>query len=283
MLRYAALSAISTPPPMAAPLTNANVGMGNVRSCSNVVCPSCPMASACSRLVTFGTPVRSAPTAKMNGLPVRPTPTISPASARTRSVSSTVDRPARVAGPKVLGLVWSKPLSSVISTNVPAPCGRAMSRASALVMTSSGELGHQPDARAGQGVPRGDRTAVLVHPGVVVGDAEVVQESEHLDGEGLVELKEADVLDGETGLLEGLLGRGHGADAHHLGLDAHERIGGQAHPHGQPELGGSIGRGHDARGRAVGQTRAVAGGDVAMGTEGCLQPGDVTQGGPGPR
>ena len=40
-----------------------------------------------------------------------------------------------------------------------------------------------------------DRAAVRVDARVVVGDAEVLEEGEHLDGEGLVELEEADVVD----------------------------------------------------------------------------------------
>ena len=82
----------------------------------------------------------------------------------------------------------------------------------------------------------GDRAAVLVDPGVVVGDAEVVEERQHLHGEGLVELEQADVVDGQAGLGERLLGRGHRADAHHLGLDAGEARADQPHPHRQAEL-----------------------------------------------
>ena len=41
----------------------------------------------------------------------------------------------------------------------------------------------------------GDGAAVLVDAGVVVGDAEVLEEGQHLHGEGLVELEQPDVLD----------------------------------------------------------------------------------------
>ena len=44
----------------------------------------------------------------------------------------------------------------------------------------------------------GDRAAVAVDAGVVVGNAEVVQEAQDLDGERLVDLEEADVLDAEA-------------------------------------------------------------------------------------
>ncbi|OPZ51813.1 MAG: hypothetical protein BWY91_02576 [bacterium ADurb.BinA028] len=105
---------------MAAPLMNAKVGTGRSMRVAYAACPARAIASACSRWVTLGTPERSAPTAKMNGLPVRPTAWISPASARARKPSKQACNPAMLAGPKVLGLVWSKPLSRVTSAIVPA-------------------------------------------------------------------------------------------------------------------------------------------------------------------
>ena len=45
----------------------------------------------------------------------------------------------------------------------------------------------------------GDRAAPRVDPRVVVGDAEVVEERQHLHGEGLVDLEQADVVDGQAG------------------------------------------------------------------------------------
>ena len=83
------------------------------------------MASASSREPTSAAPVRSAPTAKMNGLPVTPTAAIrcSPASgvARAATASSASRSESRPAGPNVFGRVWSRPLSSVMSAIVPAP------------------------------------------------------------------------------------------------------------------------------------------------------------------
>lgn len=76
------------------------------------------MARACSRSVIFGTPLRSAPTAKMNGLPVIATATMSVRAAAASIASPRLSSPA---GPKVLGLVWSWPLSRVIRTALPAP------------------------------------------------------------------------------------------------------------------------------------------------------------------
>src|SRR5215475_9596263 len=51
------------------------------------------------------------------------------------------------------------------------------------------ELGHQPYARGGERVADRDGAAPRVDPWVVVGDAEVVEEREHLHGERLVQLE----------------------------------------------------------------------------------------------
>ena len=132
--RYWQCSATSTPPPMAAPLTNANVGTEDEPSMPSTSWPSRPMARAWPRSVRRGTPVRSAPTAKMNGLPVtqiaaRP----GMACASTMAALSSSSPP----GPKVFGLVWSKPLSSVMIAAVPAPSGRSTVRSFEWVTTSS--------------------------------------------------------------------------------------------------------------------------------------------------
>ncbi len=123
---------------MAAPLTNAKVGTGRSMIAAYAAWPARATCSACARSRSIGTPVRSAPTAKMNGLPVMATAWISPASARVRSVSTVACSPAMVAGPKVLGLVWSNPLSRVSRAIVPAPPGRATSWTGVCVTTSSG-------------------------------------------------------------------------------------------------------------------------------------------------
>ena len=80
IVRYVQCSATSTPPPIAAPFTNANEGTASSPSRRNT---SCPSRAISQRLVAgseiSGTPLRSAPTAKMNGLPVTPTATRSSA------------------------------------------------------------------------------------------------------------------------------------------------------------------------------------------------------------
>ncbi len=85
--------------------------------------------------------MRSAPTAMMNGLPVTPKPTISPFAARSAAASTAFSSSARPCGPKLFGFVWSKPLSRVTSTKVPALLppvdGSVMSWLRACVTTSA--------------------------------------------------------------------------------------------------------------------------------------------------
>ena len=109
IVRYEQCSASSRPPPRAAPFTNANDGTPSSPNRRNTACPSRAMASASSRAATSGAPLRSAPTAKMNGLPVTPTATIrcSPASgvARAATASSASRNASSPAGPNVFGRV----------------------------------------------------------------------------------------------------------------------------------------------------------------------------------
>ena len=133
-VRYVQCSAISRPPPMAAPLMNANDGTCSSPNRRNTWWPREAIALASSRVAILAAPFRSAPTAKMNGLPTRPTATMSVRAATASRVAFSSIRPW---APKVLGLVWSKPLSSVIRAIVPAPYGSSTSRTRALVTTSS--------------------------------------------------------------------------------------------------------------------------------------------------
>ena len=73
-------------------------------------------------------PDRSAPTAKMNGLPVTATATMSPAAAAASTWSSAAASDVSPPSPKVLGRVWSRPLSSVMSAALPAVPGRSTMR-----------------------------------------------------------------------------------------------------------------------------------------------------------
>src|SRR5487761_819677 len=280
------------------------------------------MPSARSRAPAGSTPApvtaaaaasRSAPAPRMNGLPVTPAAAISPAAARVSTASSAAFSDSSPCGPKGVGLVWSCPLSSVISASTPTPpwseiLPRSTSRVIALVTTSPGkssaegrmpltfgmlisldplpqhgaahahadahggepvadlgvlrelrgELDHQPDPGGGEGVADGDRAAPRVHPGVVVGDLEVVEEREHLDRERLVNLDEADIVHREPLPGEELLGGGHRADAHDLGLDAGELEVNQPHLGPQAKLACDLLGGDEAAGGAVVDAGGVA-------------------------
>ena len=136
------------------------------------------------------------------------------------------------------------------------------------------QLVHQAYAGRGQRVPHRDRAAVGVHPRVVVGDAVVLEEGEHLHGERLVDLEGLDVVDGQAGQPQRLLGRRDRAGAHHLGLDADEGVGDQAHLHGEAELARGLLVGQQRRGGTVVDARRVAGGDVAVRAERGLEAGE---------
>ena len=70
-----------------------------------------------------------------------PTAWMAPASARARTAATASVSAATPLGPKVLGRVWSCPLSSVMSASVPAPPGSVTSCTGVRVTTSSGRAG----------------------------------------------------------------------------------------------------------------------------------------------
>ena len=100
-------------------------------------CPSFAISTPVSRSGMPSTFDRSAPAARMNGLPVMPTAAISFSAARAASPSSTPCSSSRVLGPRVFGRVWSRPLSRVMSASI-LPLGRVTSRTKECVTTSSG-------------------------------------------------------------------------------------------------------------------------------------------------
>ncbi len=132
-VRYVEFSAISRPPPRAAPLRNAKDGTAESPRRPSTRCPTRATSSACSRSVITCTPLRSAPAATQKGLPVMPI-AATPGTANAASMAASML--ASVCGPSVLGLVWSWPLSSVMSARVPAPSGSSTSRTLACVTTS---------------------------------------------------------------------------------------------------------------------------------------------------
>ena len=134
IVRYWQCSASSRPPPSATPLTKANVGTPASFSRRNTRCPASAISRAAAASVTDGTPERSAPTAKMNGLPVTPIATGAGEWAAISSSAASSD--AIPPGPKVDGRVWSWPLSIVISANSPDSPGSDRNRTNARVTTS---------------------------------------------------------------------------------------------------------------------------------------------------
>ena len=94
------------------------------------------MASDCSRFERKESAERSAPAAKINGLPMIAI------AAGVRPIASVIAlfNASSDCGPKVFGRVWSKPLSSVIKARDPlCPNGvRSTSRSSALVISYCG-------------------------------------------------------------------------------------------------------------------------------------------------
>src|SRR5713101_8331754 len=73
------------------------------------------------------------------------------------------------------------------------------------------------DARAGGAQRMAERDGAAVEIGPALVDAEFAHAGDRLRGEGLVDLDDVDVLDGEAGALQRLLRRRHRADAHELG------------------------------------------------------------------
>ena len=135
-VRYLQCKATSSPPPSAKPFTNANVGLELSPSLRKTSWPSFPIARACSRSFKNDRAERSAPAAKINGFPVI-------AIAIDELASATLIasfKEASDCGPKVLGRLWSIPLSKVISEMLPL-CPNSVKSISltwAAVITSSG-------------------------------------------------------------------------------------------------------------------------------------------------
>jgi hypothetical protein len=88
-------------------LTKPKDGLPPSTSLRKTPWPIFAITSASSRPAIL-TDDRSAPAARMNGLPVTP---IAATSSRDRASSSAVLSAARLLGPNVFGRVWSSPLS----------------------------------------------------------------------------------------------------------------------------------------------------------------------------
>src|SRR6516165_11260844 len=182
-----------------------------------------------------------------------------------RVTTSPANAPALGSTPRTFGITSLHPLPQHRAAHAQAHAHRRQPVTDVRALGKlPRELDHQPDARGRQRVAERDRTAPRVHPRVVVGDLEVVEEREHLHGERLVYLDEADVVHGEVVAREQLLGGGYRADAHQLGRDAGEGVVDQPHFRGQAQLGRHLLRRDDAACRAVVDAAGVAGGDPAV-------------------
>ena len=115
-------------------MTKANVGIDDSFSRRNTRCPASATSRAWAASVRWPNPERSAPTAKMNGLPV--TPIAAGAGERAAISSRAASSEASPPGPNVDGRVWSCPLSMVISANSPDRPGSGRYRTKARVTTS---------------------------------------------------------------------------------------------------------------------------------------------------
>src|SRR4051812_24839305 len=81
-------------------------------------------------------------------------------------------------------------------------------------------LGDQEATGATQRMAQGDGAAVGVDAGHV--RTQLARPGQHDGGEGLVDLEDVDVVDGEAGVLEQLAGGGDGAFEHQDGVTADE-------------------------------------------------------------
>jgi hypothetical protein len=139
------------------------------------------------------------------------------------------------------------------------------------------------DAVAGgsEGVAQGDGAAVDV--GLVAVEAEGALDGNILGREGLVDLNEVHLLEGEASALEGFLGGVNGADAHDGGLNADVGPGDEAGEGSKLVAAGSVGRGDDDSGGAVRDARGVASGDDTVFGEDGGELGEGRSGGVGAR
>src|SRR5690606_16542534 len=114
-------------------------------------------------------------------------------------------------------------------------------------------------ARAAHAVGMADRDRAAVDVDPLVRDAESVHAIQDLQGEGFVELPQADVVDREPGILQQLRYREHRSDAHFVGLAAGDRIAAEHAQRADAPPRRGVGR-HQHRSRgAVGKLAGVAG------------------------
>ncbi len=122
-------------------------------------------------------------------------------------------------------------------------------------------------ARAAHAVGVADRDRAAVDVELVVVDAEPVAAVDHLHGEGLVQLPEADVVDLEAVRLEELRHGEHRADAHLVRIAAGDRDAAIDAERREVALARELRLHQHAGAGAVGKLRGVAGGDEGAGLQ----------------
>src|SRR5271165_612909 len=123
------------------------------------------------------------------------------------------------------------------------------------------------EARAAHAVRVADRDRAAVDVELVVVDTELVAAVDHLHGEGLVELPEADVVHLEAVGLEELRNGEHRPDAHLVWIAAGDRDAAIDPERRQVALARELRLHQHAGARAVGKLRGVAGGNVSAGLD----------------
>ena len=154
--------------------------------------------------------------------------------------------------------------------------GEAVADLGAL-LELTGQLGHQAHARRGQRVAHRDRAAIGVHAGSSSAMPKCSRNARTCTANASLTSNAS--MSAMVRPACGAPSRSPGSgSAHDLGLDAHERVGHQPHPDRQAEIPGGLLVGQQGRGGAVVDTRGVAGGHLAVGTERRLEAGERLHG-----
>ena len=109
-------------------------------------------------------------------------------------------------------------------------------------------------------------------------EAQLPRHGQGLRGKRLVQLEEVDVGDRQAPTLQRLSNRGDWSHTHDCGIDAGARERDHLRQRCAPELTRPLGAGDDERGRAVVDSRRIAGRDAAVLLEGRLQTGECLDG-----
>ena len=151
---------------------------------------------------------------------------------------------------------------------------QALVAASLLHLVDEGD----EDTRAGcaDGVTQSDGAAVDVQ--LLFGDLQLSADCDRLRGERFVRFEQIDVVYGQAGLVQRLLGSGDGADAHDGGIDACGSVGDDLAQRGDAQFCGLFSAHDDQSRRGVVDAGSVGCGHFAVLLEGGLQLGHLLEG-----